>query len=116
MEILLAISIGMLFACGLYLMLQRNLMKVIFGVVLLSHATNLLIFAAGGLERGLPPFIAPDASNLTGFSADPLPEALVLTAIVISFGVLAFTVVIVRRVFDTTGTDDSDQLVQTDRE
>lgn len=116
MEWMLAISIGILFACGLYLMLQRNLMKVIFGVVVLSHATNLLIFAAGGLERGLPPFIAAEASRFAGISADPLPEALVLTAIVISFGVLAFTIVIVRRVFDTTGSDDSDELVQTDRE
>lgn len=116
MEFMLAISIGILFACGCYLMLQRNLMKVIFGVVLLSHATNLLIFAAGGLSRGLPAFIRAAADRTLDASADPLPEALVLTAIVIGFGVLAFTIVIVRRVFDTGGTDDSDQLVQTDRE
>lgn len=116
MEILLAISIGILFACGFYLMLQRNLMKVIFGIMVLSHAANLLIFASGGLSRGLPAFIPASEYTTTGGSADPLPQALILTAIVIGFGVLAFTVVIVRRVFDTTGSDDSDELSNTDRE
>jgi multicomponent Na+:H+ antiporter subunit C len=116
MEVLLAVCIGILFACGLYLMLQRNLMKVLFGIILLSHAANLLIFAVGGLSRGLPAFIRATADTTIGGSADPLPEALILTAIVIGFGVLAFTVVIVRRVFDTTGSDDSDQLCNTDRE
>jgi len=116
MEPLMAITIGGLFACGLYLMLQRSLMKLILGIVLLSHAANLFLFIAGGMERGKPPFIPADAKKAPAGAADPLPQALILTAIVISFGVLAFALVLVRRAYQRVGADDSDELTQTDRE
>ncbi len=110
MVIVMAIVIGLLYAAGLYLLLARSIVKLVFGLVLISHAANLLIITAGGLQRGAPPIIARRAETLAPGYADPLPQALVLTAIVISFAVLAFTAVLVKRVFLTAGSDDSDHL------
>jgi multicomponent Na+:H+ antiporter subunit C len=114
MEIILAFVTGGLFAAGLYMMMRRSIVKLIIGLVLLGHATNLLIFTSGGLVRGAPPLIGPDASSLTGTFADPLPQALILTAIVIGFGVQAFFVVLIKRVYQTVGTDDPDRMRSTD--
>jgi multicomponent Na+:H+ antiporter subunit C len=75
---------------------------------------NLLLFAAGGLREGAVPFIGPDETTLSAASADPLPQALILTAIVISFGVLAFTLAMVHRADKSTGSDDLDDLKGTD--
>ncbi len=116
MEILLAIIIGILFSCALYLMLRRSLIKVVIGLALLSQAANLLIFTAAGLHRGDPPLIPEDAVAPIGAHADPLPQALVLTAIVIGFGVLAFTLVLFQRAYMIIGTDDLDQMRSTDTE
>ncbi len=97
MEAFLALIIGSLFAIGLYLVLQEHLVKLIFGISILSNATNLLIFASGRMTRGTPPLIPQNAANLTTSFANPLPEALILTAIVISFGLLAFLVALTYR-------------------
>ena len=110
----MAFVIGGLYAAGLYMMLRRSIVKLIIGLVLLSHAANLLIFTAGGLTRGQPPLIAAGETSLTAPFADPIPQALVLTAIVISFGILAFALVLVHRTYQTTGTDDLDELKATD--
>lgn len=88
MEALIAISIGTLTASGIYLMLRQRTFPVIIGLTLLSYAVNVFIFAAGRLVPGLPAIIAKDAAGYT----DPLPQALVLTAIVISFGMTAVIV------------------------
>ncbi len=88
MEALIAISIGTLTASGIYLMLRKRTFPVIIGLTLLSYAVNVFIFAAGRLVPGLPAIIAKDAAGYT----DPLPQALVLTAIVISFGMTAVIV------------------------
>lgn len=96
MEFLLAIVIGVLYACGLYLMMQQNLVKLVIGIGLLAHGVNLLIFTIGRVNRDVAPLIAADSQTLTGAFADPLPQALILTAIVIGFGVLAFTLVLIR--------------------
>lgn len=114
MEILVAITIGVVYAAALYLMLRRGVVRVIMGIALLSQAVNLLIFVAGGLWEGEPAFIAAGGQTLAPGSADPLPQALILTAIVISFGVLAFTLAMVHRADQSTGTDDLDQLKSTD--
>jgi multicomponent Na+:H+ antiporter subunit C len=111
---LLAVVIGGLYAAGLYMMLRRSLVKLIIGLILFSHAGNLLIFTAAGLTRGRPPLIRPTETRLVSEAADPLPQALVLTAIVISFGVLAFAISLFRRVHQATQTDDLDQLRTTD--
>lgn len=108
MEVVLALTIGGLFATAAYLLLRRNMVKLIIGLVLLSHAANLLIFTAAGLTRGRVPIVPASAETLQATSPDPVPQALILTAIVISFGLLAFAVVLVHRAHVTLGTDDLD--------
>ncbi len=110
MEVLLAVASGTLYAAGIYLMLRRRLAQLIIGLGLLSNGTNLLIFAAGGLTRGRPPVLAPGVAALEPPFADPVPQALVLTAIVIGFGLLAFSLVLAHRVHDTVGSDDVDEV------
>ena len=94
MQINLAIAIGLLYAAGVYLMLRRNVVKLIFGPFLLGHAANLLIFTVGGLVRAKPPLAAVGADAPPPEVADPLPQALVLTAIVIGFGMTAYAIVL----------------------
>jgi len=115
MALLLALVVGCLYAAGIYLVLRRNLMKLILGLGLLSHAANLLIFSAAGLRRGRPPIVPEGALAPEGPTAEPLAQALVLTAIVISFGLLAFTVTLLYRAHQLTGTADLNALEDTDR-
>ena len=114
MNTLIAVLVGVLFGAGIYLMLSRTPVKLIIGLVFLSNAINLLIFDAAGLTRGAPPIIAKSAVKLSGAYADPLPQALILTAIVISFGVLAFALVLFNRTFKTLPADDLSELKATD--
>src|SRR5690554_1946786 len=101
MEVLLASGIGVLAATGIYLTLRGQTFPVIIGLIFLSNAVNLFLFAMGRLAIDRPPII--DAAAL-GYT-DPLPQALVLTAIVISFGMTALIVVLALRGFLETGTD-----------
>jgi multicomponent Na+:H+ antiporter subunit C len=105
----LAIVVGVLYATGVYMMLRRSVVKLLIGIALLSHAAHLLVFSAAGVERGRPPIVDPD-TGLLAPTADPLPQALVLTAIVIGFGVLAFAIALLHRAHGETGTDDIDRL------
>ncbi len=114
MIIILAFVIGGLYATGLYMMLRRSITKLVIGLALLSHAANLLIFTAGRLVRARPPLIPDDAESIVAPFADPVPQALVLTAIVISFGVLAFALVLIHRTYQIIETDDLDDLKSTD--
>jgi multicomponent Na+:H+ antiporter subunit C len=114
MEIVLAVVIGVLYGAGLYLILRRNIVKLVFGLVLLSQATNLLIFTAAGLTRAQVPIISENAITLSSSAADPLPQALILTAIVISFGILAFALVLLRKAFRVVGSDDLDDMRSND--
>jgi multicomponent Na+:H+ antiporter subunit C len=109
MTLLMAVVIGTLYAGGLYMMLRRSLGSLIVGLALLSHAANLLIFTVSGLTRGRPPLL-PESGVIVGRVADPLPQALILTAIVIGFGVLSFAVALLHRTYGITGTDDLDEL------
>jgi multicomponent Na+:H+ antiporter subunit C len=109
MELLLAIVAGVLYATGLYLMLRRRLAQLIIGLGLLGNGSNVLIFTAAGLTRARPPLTAQGAATLTGTFADPVPQALILTAIVIGFGVLAFSLVLAHRVH-RSATDDIDAI------
>ncbi len=108
MDVLLALAAGVLYASGIYLMLRRRLAQLIIGLGLLSNGTNLLIFTAGGLTRARPPVVPDGADALVPPYADPVPQALILTAIVIGFGLLAFSLVLAHRVHATIGTDDVD--------
>ena|SRR6056297_1045164 len=110
MESLLAILIGGLFAGAIYMILRRSIIKLIIGLILLAHAGNLLIFTIGTTIRGKAPLIAEGEKHIEETVADPLPQALILTAIVIGFGVTAFAIVLVEQVFQTIGTDDSNDL------
>ena len=114
MEVLLALTIGVLYSAGLYLIMRRSLVKLIIGLGLLGHAANLLIFTINELTRGAPPLIAGDSHHLVEPYADPLPQALILTAIVIGFGVQAFAVVLFKRTYRMVGTDDLDAVTMTD--
>jgi len=109
-EVLLAAVSGTLYATGIYLMLRRRLAQLIIGLGLMSNGTNVLIFLAGGLTRGRPPVVPDGAKALASPYADPVPQALVLTAIVIGFGLLAFALVLAHRVHETSGTDDVDAI------
>ncbi len=109
MVIVMAIVIGALFAAGTYMLLRRSIVKLIIGLGLLTYGANLLLFTMGGLQRGSAPILGAE-HRLT----DPLPQALVLTAIVISFGVSVFAMVLTYRANEATGHDDLDELRTTD--
>lgn len=118
MRTLLPFVIGALYGLGLYMMLRRSIVKLIIGLALLGHAANLLIFVAAsgrGMIRGGPPIIAEGEQQVRGIIADPVPQALILTAIVIGFGVLAFALVLFHRTYEEVGIDDLDALKHTER-
>jgi multicomponent K+:H+ antiporter subunit C len=104
MEMLVASAIGVLTAVGVFLVLRRTTFPVVIGLGFLSYATNLYLLTMGRLAVDRPPIIAPGVTAYT----DPLPQALVLTAIVISFGMTALIVVIALRGFLETGSDRAD--------
>ncbi|WP_251550355.1 Na(+)/H(+) antiporter subunit C [Neobacillus muris] len=110
MEILMAFVIGILFMSATYLMLSKSLLRIIVGTGLLSHGAHLLILTMGGLKRGSAPLLGEHAKNYT----DPLPQALILTAIVISFGVTAFFLVLAYRAYQELGTDNVEEMKGTE--
>jgi multicomponent Na+:H+ antiporter subunit C len=114
MEVVLAFVIGALYAAGLYTMLRRSIVRLVIGLILLGHAANLLIFASANLTRARPPIIPAGAAGLSPPYADPVPQSLILTSIVIGFAILAFTLVLIKRAYQTTGTDDLAAMRSTD--
>lgn len=102
MALLTAFFVFLLFTSGLYLMMRRHLMEVLLGVMLISQGTSLLILAQGGWsEEQRPPILVEQGAELISSTyADPLPQALILTAIVISFGITSFLIVLVLRGFE----------------
>jgi multicomponent Na+:H+ antiporter subunit C len=114
MEFILALITGTLYGAGLYMMLRRSMVKLLIGLTLLGNGANLLIFLLGRITKGKPPVISATENVLTGVYADPVPQALILTAIVISFGLLAFAIILLKRVYLVTHTDDLDNLNLTD--
>lgn len=114
MAVLLAITAGVLFAAAIYMILRRSAVKILIGLLLISYAVNLLLFNSADLIPARPPLIAAGNQAPPFFFADPVPQALILTAIVISFGVTAFAVVLMRQVYGTLGTDDLYEMRCTD--
>ncbi len=110
MEVVLALLVGILVATSVYLMLGRNLLRFVFGLVLLSNAANLTIFASGRLVRENPPLVPNGLSAPPELVANALPQALILTAIVIGFGLLAFALALMLRAYRTLGTLNSDEM------
>jgi multicomponent K+:H+ antiporter subunit C len=101
MELIVAASIGILTAGGVYLLLRLRSFPVILGLALLSYAVNVFLFSTGRLATGMPPILTKYAEGYT----DPLPQALVLTAIVISFGMTAVLVMLALGAFLETDDD-----------
>lgn len=115
MNIIIAILIGLLFAGGIFCILRRSMMRLVIGIMLLSQGANLLVFSAGGLTSGKPAF-AVDATGLPPVGhADPLPQALVLTAIVIGFGLVVFSLSLLLRAYSVIGKDDINEFNRTDQ-
>lgn len=112
MEFLVALSVGVMTACGVYLVLRTRTFPVVVGLTFLSYAVNVFLFAMGRLQVGAPAVIDPAAA---GYS-DPLPQALVLTAIVIAFGMTAFVIVLALKARDALGNDHVDGKAGTSRE
>jgi len=100
----MAVVIGILFAIGTYLILSRVLLRIVLGTCLHTHAALLYLITAGKLKRGAAPLLE---SGITSY-VDPIPQALILTAIVIGFGVTAFIIVLVYRAYQTLGSDDTE--------
>lgn len=111
MLLMFAITAGVIFACGVYLMLRRSMVRLIIGLCLITYSVNLLIFSMGDLARRAAPIVGVSPKESM---ADPLPQALILTAIVISFGVLAFTLALAYRASQAINTDNIDDLQQAD--
>jgi multicomponent Na+:H+ antiporter subunit C len=101
----IALLIGLLYTVGTYLLLQRTLTRIVVGLALLGHAANLLLLQAGG-AAGAVPFVGRTAGPVGEGTADPLPQAMVLTAIVITFGVTAFLLALAYRSWVLTRQDE----------
>ncbi|UOQ46311.1 Na(+)/H(+) antiporter subunit C [Halobacillus salinarum] len=112
MEFIMAILAGILFTTGIYNLLQKQLLRIIIGTGLISHGAHLFILTMGELRRGAPPILKEGVENYT----DPLPQALILTSIVISFGVTSLLLVLAYRASRINGTDNMEQLRGTDYE
>lgn len=104
MEALMSLIVGVLTAAGVYLMLRARTFPVVLGLTLLTYAVNLFLFASGRLTVGAPPIIRESATHYT----DPLPQALVLTAIVISFAMTAFVIMLSLKARAELGNDHVD--------
>lgn len=106
METLMIIVAGILFTIGTYLVLSKSLLRVILGTSLISHGAHLMLLSVSGLKHGAPPLFGEGSATYT----DPLPQALILTSIVISFGLTAFFLVLGYRAYVELGTDDLNEL------
>jgi multicomponent K+:H+ antiporter subunit C len=106
MEIILSIAIGVMTTCGVWLLLRPRTYQVIIGLSLLSYAVNLFIFGVGGVKTNVPPIL--DEGGSAAHLADPVPQALVLTAIVIGFATTALFLVVLLASRGLTGTDHVD--------
>ena len=109
MSVLYAFVAAGLFGCGLYMILSRHLMRVLLGLSLVGTAVNLVVFQSGRIRSMQPPLIQNGADRLNG-SADPLPQALVLTAIVIGFALSVILTTLVLRAYRAHGTARSDEI------
>ncbi|MEM9243430.1 MAG: NADH-quinone oxidoreductase subunit K [Pseudomonadota bacterium] len=111
METLLCWGLGLLFGISVYLLLNRNLVRVLFGITLISTTINLLIFTLGRLGEKNPAFVPEHATKAIGV-ANALPQALILTAIVIGFGVFTFSLILITKAWQELGTMNVDNMLK----
>ena len=105
-ELLYSLLSGILVCGGIYLLMSRHLTRLVAGLVALNHGVNLALFVSGGLTVGGAPFVENAKAAASEEFADPLPQALILTAIVITFALVAFAVVVYLRYHDETGVEN----------
>lgn len=110
METALTALVGLFYAVSIYLMLSRHIIRMLLGIAIFGNAVNMTIFTAGRVLREVPPIIPEGMSTLESATANPLPQALILTAIVISFSFFAFLLVLAFRAYQELGTDDTDEM------
>lgn len=110
METALSVTVGLFFVAAIYLMLSKHIIRMLLGIALFGNAVNLLIFTAGRIVSDTPPIVPEGMSAPAGITANPLPQALILTAIVISFSFFAFLLVLTYRAYEDLGTDDVDDM------
>ena len=110
MEAALALLVGLFIAVATYLMLSRTLISVLLGIVVLGNGINLLIFVAGRLISATPPIVPPGRDTPIAPFANPLPQALILTAIVIGFAMFAYFIVLALRAYQATDADDTSHM------
>lgn len=110
MEIALAVLVGLFFATSIYLLLSRAIIRMLLGIAILGNGVNLLIFTAGRLTREIPPIVPPGQETLIEPFANPLPQALILTAIVIGFALFTFLLVLGYRAYQELDADDTDTM------
>ncbi|KIC58075.1 cation:proton antiporter [Sandaracinobacter neustonicus] len=112
MNLIYSAGFAAIMACGVYLLLSRHVMRIVYGVILISASVNLVLFLSGRIGPNPPPVIPSGETVLSAGAANPLPQALVLTAIVIGFSLVAFAVALALQTFRTIGTLDSRKLNQ----
>jgi multicomponent Na+:H+ antiporter subunit C len=108
METVFSALVGVFFGVAVYLMLSKHVIRILLGIAIFGNAVNLLIFTAGRLTRKTPAIIPAGQETIAGPVANALPQALILTAIVISFSFFAFLLVLAYRAYQELGTDDTD--------
>lgn len=116
MGLILSILTGFLMAAGVYMLLHKSFMKMIIGIIVFSNAVNLFLLIAGGLVRDNPNFVKKTQTDINVEEmSDPVPQAFILTAIVIGLGVQAFAIVLFKRVYQTSNNNNVDKLDHTDQ-
>lgn len=110
MDFVLAALVGCFVALGIYLLLSRSLIRMLLGMVILGNGVNLLIFTAGRLTRDVAPIVPEGLDHPVGAIANPLPQALILTAIVIGFAMFSFLLVLAYRAYQTLDADNTDTM------
>ncbi len=109
MNVAISVLAGIFLSAGIYLLLSRALIRMLLGLLLFGNGVNLVILVAGRLSRGVPPITLDGKLPLDG-AANPLPQALILTAIVIGFALFSFLLVLAWRAYQSLDADDTDQM------
>ncbi|MDV3251587.1 Na+/H+ antiporter subunit C [Devosia sp. BK] len=110
MDYVLALLVGVFVSLGVYLLLSRSVIRMILGMTILGNGVNLLIFTAGRVTRGVAPIVPAGLDAPLGPIANPLPQALILTAIVIGFSMFAFLLVLAYRAYQSLDADNTDRM------
>lgn len=110
MDYIMAMLVGVFVAVGIYLLLSRSVIRMLIGMTIFGNGVNLLIFTAGRLTREVAPIVPPGLETASGPIANPLPQALILTAIVIGFSMFSFLLVLAFRAYRTLDADDTDTM------